>query len=70
MEDLSHLCPVGTALIGGASMSAGNTVSTQPSVHGAPGSVPANPMPPGAMPDNEVALDTGPQTSYTKKAGK
>ena len=67
--DLSHLCPVDVALTGSASMGAGNTVSGEPSIHGAPGTPPANPLPPGAEQD-VAALNIGPQTSYTKKAGR
>lgn len=71
MEDLSHLCPVEQALTGGASMSAGNTTSVAlpANAGGAPGSLPVNPPPPGASPD-QPGIDIGPQTSYTQKAGK
>lgn len=70
MEDLSHLCPVGEALIGGSSMSAGNTVSISPAIAGGPGTPPANPLPPGAEPDRAVAVNVGPEISYVKKVGK
>ena len=67
--DLSHLCPVDVALTCGSSMSAGNTTSAQPALHGGPGSEPVNPLPAGATPD-QPGLDIGPVTSYVKKVGK
>ena len=69
--DMSHLCPVDSALTGGSSMSAGNTTSRPlpAGAGGAPGSEPVNPPPPGSTPDNP-GLDIEPTTSYTKKVGK
>lgn len=44
MEDLSHLCgDVGTTLIGGESMAAGNTINHPvTNINAAPGSMPVN----------------------------
>jgi hypothetical protein len=67
--DMSHLCPVDATLTGSASMGAGNTVSGEPAIHGAPGTPPANPLPPG-IEDDVASLNIGPQTSYVKKVGK
>ena len=67
-QDMSHLCPINLGLNAGSSMSAGNTVSGQPVLHGGPGTEPANPPPPGTI-DDVASINVPSVTSYVKKVG-
>lgn len=68
-QDASHLAgDLGTSLVGGSSMSAGNTTSRpHPApIAGAPGSEPVNPPSAGVVNDNP-GVDVGDQTSHTHR---
>lgn len=69
MKDLSHMVgDVGTALIGGESSSAGNTINNPvTSIGPAPGSEPVNPVPGG--PDSKMDTPSLEIPTATKHSG-
>jgi hypothetical protein len=71
MQDLSHLCgDIGTALVGGQSQAAGNTVNHPVTQVGpAPGSLPVN-SPPAVSELDSPEIEVPPVHNYESKVGK